>query len=186
MRRYVVFLGVDAYDFQHRLEDAASSIQHVFRKATRKVIEEAGVATITMCANKTEDCADDLERENEEDEADGMRKEEDTEEEGPNLAERLMLFFVLVFSCGMLIYRKVLEYCAKEKHDNINEEQEELDGRAQQSSGQTTAGQGGTGAGQANGQVASQQGVSQAAVGQGAANGAGHVGAEAALQQPPP
>jgi hypothetical protein len=135
MRRDVVLLGVDAYDFQHRLEDAASSIQHVFRKATRKTIEEAGVAT--MCANKTEDCEDDLERENEEDEADGMREEEDTEEEGPNLAERLMLFFVIVFSCGMVICRKVLEYCVKEKHDNINEEQEESGERAKQST--TTA-----------------------------------------------
>jgi hypothetical protein len=72
----------------------------------------------------------------------------------------------------MLIYKKVMEYCVKEKHDNINQEPEELDGRAQQSSGQPTAGQGGTGA--------SHQGASQAAAGQGPANGAGgHVGAEA-------
>jgi hypothetical protein len=67
-----------------------------FRKAVRKTIEEAEVAT--TCTNQKEGSDGVLEGENDEDEADGMRKEEDNEEEGPNLAHRLMLLFVLFFS----------------------------------------------------------------------------------------
>jgi hypothetical protein len=123
-------LQVDAADFQHRLDDAASAIQRKFRK---RLSAHASEASDDAKENLSETSVESLE-------ATGEKKQTDEEEnsEDDDTEDFLTLAFLAVFGVGMLLF-KVLSKCVQNADDTGGAENVVPDGNMPPQTGTTQA-----------------------------------------------